>query len=252
MTSGGSGGSGQRVAVVTGGASGIGRATCARLLADGFALAVLDLDADAAKAVAGPDGLGLAADVSDAAQVEQAFATIVATFGRIDVLVNNAGISGGPTATICHETPAEEWDRVHAINTRGPFLCSRAALPVMIAQGSGHVITTASVASRIVFPGRCAYTASKGAALMFAKSLAVDYAHAGIRSNAVCPGFVQTPMTQWRLDVPELRDRVESVIPVGHVAQPDDIADAIALLASDRLSYMTGAALVVDGGWTAL
>jgi NAD(P)-dependent dehydrogenase (short-subunit alcohol dehydrogenase family) len=243
--------SGVRVSVVTGGASGIGRATCSRLLADGFTLAVLDLDGDAAKVAAGTDGLG-AADVSDATQVEQAFATIVATFGRIDVLVNNAGISGGPAATTCHETPVGEWDRVHAINSRGPFLCSRAALPVMIAQGSGHVITTASIAGQVVFPGRCAYTASKGAALMFAKSLAVDYAGAGIRSNAVCPGFVETPMTQWRLDQPELREKVEGAIPIGRVAQPDDIADAIALLASDRLSYMTGTALIVDGGWTAI
>lgn len=241
-----------RVAVVTGGGSGIGRATCERLLADGFTLAVLDLDGDAAKAAAGSGGLGLAVDVSDADQVERAFAEIVAALGRIDVLVNNAGVNGGPAATVCHETPVEDWDRVHAINSRGPFLCSRAALPVMLAQGSGHVITTASVAGQVVFPGRCAYTASKGAALMFAKSLAVDYAHAGIRSNAVCPGFVQTPMTQWRLDVPELRAEVEANIPVGRVAQPDDIADAIAVLASGRLGYLTGHALVVDGGWTAL
>lgn len=242
----------ERVAVVTGGGSGIGSAACARLADDGFALAVLDLDADAAKEAAGPGGVGIAADVSRAEQVERAFAVIGEVFGRIDVLVNNAGISGSPAATVCHETPVEEWDRVHGVNARGPFLCSRAALPLMLAQGSGHVITVASVAAQIVFPGRCAYTASKGAALMFAKSLAVDYAHRGIRSNAVCPGFVQTPMTQWRLDVPELRDKVVANIPMGRVAQPADIADAIAVLASDRLSYLTGHALVVDGGWTSL
>lgn len=241
-----------RVAVVTGGGSGIGLATCSRLAADGFALAVLDLDVDSAEAAAGADGTGYAADVSDAAAVESAFAEIVATFGRIDVLVNNAGITGGPPATICHETPVDVWDRVQAINSRGPFLCSRAALPVMLAQGSGHVITVASVAGLVAFPGRCAYTASKGAALMFAKSLAVDYAHAGIRSNAVCPGFVETPMTRWRLDIPELRAQVESNIPLGRVAQPADIADAVSVLASDRLSYMNGNALIVDGGWTAL
>jgi NAD(P)-dependent dehydrogenase (short-subunit alcohol dehydrogenase family) len=241
-----------RVAVVTGGGSGIGRAACARLAADGFTLAVLDIDLDSAKAAAGPDGLACATDVADAGDVERAFTEIVATFGRIDVLVNNAGISGGPEATICHETPVEEWDRVHAINSRGPFLCSRAALPVMLGQGSGHVITVASVAGQVAFPGRCAYTASKGAALMFAKSLAADYAHHGIRSNAVCPGFVRTPMTQWRLDIPELRAQVEAHIPVGRVAEPDDIADAIAVLASGRLHYMTGHALVVDGGWTVL
>lgn len=243
---------GQRVAVITGGGSGIGRATCTRLLDDGFALAVLDTAGDAAKAAAGPDGLGLQVDVSDAEQVDDAFRTIVETFGRIDVLINNAGFSGGPSATVCHETSVEEWDRVHAVNARGPFLCTRAALPTMLAQGHGHVIITASIASLIVFPERCAYTASKGAALMFAKAVAVDYAAAGIRSNAVCPGFVQTPMTQRRLDTPGQREKWEEVIPVGRIAQPDDIADVIATLASGRMEYMTGHALVVDGGWTAL
>jgi len=241
-----------RVAVVTGGGSGIGRAACERLSADGFTLAVLDVNLDAAKAAAGSDGVACRTDVADAGDVERSFAEVVATFGRIDVLVNNAGVSGGPEATICHETPVDEWDRVHAINTRGPFLCSRAALPVMLAQGSGHVITVASVAGQVAFPGRCAYTASKGAALMFAKSLAADYASAGIRSNAVCPGFVRTPMTQWRLDIPELREKVEAHIPIGRVAEADDIADAIAVLASGRLGYMTGHALVIDGGWTIL
>ena len=113
------------------------------------------------------------------------------------------------------------------------------------------MITVASTAGLVVFPGRCAYTASKGAALQLTRSLAVDYAGAGIRANAVCPGFVQTPMTQWRLDVPELRARVEANIPLGRVAQPDEIAEAIVLLASDRLAYMTGHAFVIDGGWTA-
>jgi NAD(P)-dependent dehydrogenase (short-subunit alcohol dehydrogenase family) len=240
------------VAVVTGGSSGIGLATCAKLLEDGMTLAVLDLDGDTAKRAAGSGGLGIAADVSEPDDVDRAFAAVLDTFGRIDVLVNNAGISGGPNATLVHTTPIEDFDRVNAVNNRGPFLCSRAALPTMISQGSGHIITVASVASMIVFPGRAAYNASKGAALMLAKSMAVDYAHLGIRSNAVCPGFVETPLTQWRLDIPELRKEVESRIPIDRVAQPEDIADAIAVLASGRMPYMTGHALVVDGGWTAL
>jgi NAD(P)-dependent dehydrogenase (short-subunit alcohol dehydrogenase family) len=236
-----------RVAVVTGGASGIGQATVARLAADGFRVAVLDLGE-----TTGDAKLALRVDVTDPYAVKSAFTQIVDTFGRIDVLVNNAGITGSAAATICHKTPVEEWDRVQAVNVRGPFLCTRAALPTMLAQGNGHVITVASVAGLIAFPGRAAYTTSKGAAVMFTKSLAVDYAEAGIRANAVCPGMVETPMTKWRLDQPELRAQVESKIPMGRVAQPDEIAEAIALLASDRLVYLTGHALVLDGGWSAL
>src|SRR5918997_1802686 len=185
----------QRVAVVTGGASGIGQATAVRLMDDGFRLAVVDLSPELDVA---PSVLAIKADVSDAIDVD------------------------------------------------------RAVLPVMMRQGSGQVITVASAAGLVAFPGRCAYTASKGAALQFAKSVAVDYAAAGIRSNAVCPGMVATPMTQWRLDIPELRAAVESKIPIGRVAAPEEIADAISVLASHRLSYLTGAALVIDGGWTAL
>ena len=239
----------QRVAVVTGGASGIGQATAVRLMDDGFRLAVVDLSPELDVA---PSELAIKADVSDAIDVERAVHEVLAEFGRIDVLVNNAGITGSADATTCHETPIDEWDRVFAVNVRGAFLCTRAVLPVMMRQGSGHVITVASAAGLVAFPGRCAYTASKGAALQFAKSVAVDYAAAGIRSNAVCPGMVATPMTQWRLDIPELRAAVESKIPIGRVAAPEEIADAISVLASHRLGYLTGAALVIDGGWTAL
>jgi NAD(P)-dependent dehydrogenase (short-subunit alcohol dehydrogenase family) len=237
-----------RVAVVTGAASGIGRAAAARLTSDGFRVAVLDIDDAASEDVQ----LAVKADVTDPADVDRAFAEVLDAFGRIDVLVNNAGITGSAKATVCHETPIDEWDRVLAVNVRGPFLCTRAALPAMLRQGAGHVITVASIAGLVAFPGRCAYTTSKGAAVQFTKSLAVDYACAGIRANAVCPGMVETPMTQWRLDVPELRAEVESRIPLGRVATADEIADAIALLASDRLVYLTGHALALDGGWTAL
>jgi NAD(P)-dependent dehydrogenase (short-subunit alcohol dehydrogenase family) len=236
-----------RVAVVTGGASGIGRATVTRLAADGFLVAVLDLDEPTGEAK-----LAVRADVTDPNDVEQAVGRVVETFGRIDVLVNNAGISGSAAATVCHQTPVEDWDRVQAVNVRGPFLCTRAVLPTMLAQGNGHVITVASIAGLVAFPGRCAYTASKGAAVMFTKSLAADYAAAGIRANAVCPGMVETPMTKWRLDQPELRAQVEAKIPLGRVAQPEEVAEAIALLASGQLVYLTGHTLVLDGGWTAL
>ena len=237
------------MAVVTGGGSGIGLATCVRLAKDGFTVAALDLQPFAAAGIA---SLTVVCDVTDEADVSAAMGTVTDRFGGIDVLVNNAGITGSRSAARCHETPVAEWDRVHAVNVRGPFLCSRAVLPLMIAKGSGHIITIASVAGLVAFPGRCAYTASKGAALMLTRSIAVDYAAAGIRANAVCPGMVYTPMTSWRLDQPELRAEAEGKIPVGRVATPDEIADAVALLASGRLGYMTGHPLVIDGGMSAL
>ena len=237
------------VAVVTGGGSGIGWATCQRLRSDGFTVGVFDLDGDRAAAAAG-DGVGLAVDVAAPEQVERAFGQVEETLGPVEVLVNNAGITGSAAATRLHETPLDDWDRVLAVNVRGLYLCSREALGFMVPRRSGHIITVASVAALDPFPGRAAYSVSKGAALLLAKSIARDYAADGIRSNAVCPGMTETPMTAWRLDQPELRRAIESVVPMGRVAQPEEIADAIAMLASDRLSYMTGHGLVVDGGWT--
>ena len=237
------------VAVVTGGGGGIGWATCRRLRKDGFELGVFDLDGDRAATAAG-EGVGIRADVSDPEQVKKAFAAVEDRLGPVDLLVNNAGITGSAQATRLHETPLSEWDRVVAVNVRGLYLCSRQALLSMIPRRSGHIITVASVAALVPFPGRAAYSISKGAALLLAKSIAVDYAADGIRSNAVCPGMTETPMTAWRLDQPELRAAIESRIPVGRVAQPEDIANAISALASDQMSYMTGHGLVVDGGWT--
>lgn len=240
-----------RIALVTGGASGIGVATAARLRAGGFGVAVVDLDPSGAKEAVGDFGLLVTADVADAPSVERAVSEVLDWHGRIDLLVNNAGITGSRAATILHTTPIEEFDRVIAVNVRGPFLITRAVLPTMIEQGGGHVIVVASTAALRAFPGRCAYTASKGAALQLAQSIAVDYAAHGIRANAICPGFTATPMTQWRLDVPELRAQVEARIPMGRVGEPGDVAEAIAALAADGLAFVTGTAFVVDGGMNA-
>ena len=236
-----------RVAIVTGAGSGIGRATSLRLQEDGMTVIALDVDVESAAEVS-PNALAL--DVSDAEQVSDVMAEVLSGWPRIDVLVNNAGITGSAQATTAHETPVEEFDSVMAVNVRGPFLCSRAVLPPMIEAGGGHIITIASAAGIVAFPGRCAYTTSKGAALQLARSLAVDYGRLGIRSNAVCPGMVETPMTRWRLDQPDLRDQMESMIPMGRVADPEEIADVVSVLASGRMAYANGAALVVDGGWT--
>lgn len=238
-------------AVVTGAASGIGAVTVQRLRAEGLRVAALDVagGTDPAQWDGGEDLL--ACDVTDPAGVEAAFGAVLAAYGGVDVLVNNAGITGSPAATVLHETPVEDWDRVHAVNVRGPFLCSRAVLPSMMARGSGHIVTIASVAGLVAFPGRAAYTASKGAAVMLTRSIAVDYARHGVRANAICPGMVYTPMTAWRLDQPELRDAIERQIPLGRVADPAEIADAVALLATGRLGYLNGHPLVLDGGMSA-
>lgn len=236
-----------RLAVVTGAAGGIGRATCQALLADGMTVIGLDLDVTT---LGDSTTASYAVDVTDAEQVDSAVAGILERWSRIDVLVNNAGITGSSAATTAHETPVEEFDRVIAVNVRGPFLCARAVLPLMLEAGSGHIITIASAAGIVAFPGRCAYTTSKGAALQLARSLAVDYGPLGIRSNAICPGMVETPMTQWRLDQPDLRARIEAQIPLGRVATPAEIADAVSVLASGRLAYANGLPLVIDGGWT--
>ncbi|CAB5016859.1 MAG: SDR family oxidoreductase [Actinobacteria bacterium] len=234
------------VAVVTGAAGGIGSATVRQLRADGMTVVALDLNGEAAAALS-PESYLL--DVTDADAVADVMAQVLERHGRVDVLVNNAGITGSDEATTAHETPVDEFDRVMAVNVRGPFLCSRALLPSMVAAGSGHIITIASAAGIVAFPGRFAYTTSKGAALQLARSIAIDYGHLGIRSNSICPGMVETPMTQWRLDQPELRARIEAQIPLGRVATADEIADVVSVLASGRLAYANGAPLVIDGGW---
>lgn len=242
----------RRVALVTGGLSGIGAAITSRLVEDGMLVAAFDLGDPPASLAAEsmPTLLTVQGDVTDHASVEEAVSLVHQRFGSIDVLVNNAGISGSADAGACHLTTVAEWERVLATNARGPFLCTRAVLPQMMKQGTGHIITIASIAGMVAFPGRCAYTTSKGAVIQFTRSVALDYAQYGIRANAICPGMVETPMTHWRLNQPQLRSAIESDIPMGRVAQPGEIADAASLLASDRLGYMTGQTLVVDGGWT--
>jgi NAD(P)-dependent dehydrogenase (short-subunit alcohol dehydrogenase family) len=192
------------------------------------------------------------ADVTEPSQIEAAVAAAGERFGRLDVLVNNAGISGDRRATTLHETPIDQWDRVMAVNVRGVFLGCRAALPVMLAQGGGMIVNIASVAGLVAFPGRAAYTTSKGAVIQLTKSIAADYASRGIRANALCPGMVDTPMTHWRLSDPDLLAAVLDRIPQREIGDPSDVADAVAFLAGPEARQFNGAAIVMDGGWTAI
>ena len=237
------------VAFVTGAASGIGRACVQRLLADGTAVAAVDLDDERLRDL---DVLALAADVTDAGAVERAVARAESELGPLDAIVNVAGITGSQAAAECDVTPVDEWRRVIDVNLTGPFLVCRAALPRMLARGGGAIVNIASVAGLVAFPGRCAYTASKGGVVAFTRSLAADYAGRGIRANAVCPGMVDTPMTRWRLEEPELLAALLAKIPAGRVGVAEEVADAVVLLAGDGLPYMNGAMLVLDGAWTAV
>ncbi len=248
-----------RSVLVTGAASGIGRAIASRFLAGGDRVAAVDLDAAALQATqrecwanAGERVTLMRADVSSAADATAAVSHALTRFGRLDVVVNNAGIVGGPQALKLHETSVEDFDRVWGVNGRGMFLMCRAALPAMLEQGSGVIVNIASVAGLVAFPGRAAYTISKGAAVMLTRSIAVDYAAAGIRCNAVCPGMIDTPMTHWRLEQPELRAQVVARIPQGDVGGVEDVASAVWFLASADARYMNGSALVVDGGYSSI
>jgi NAD(P)-dependent dehydrogenase (short-subunit alcohol dehydrogenase family) len=247
-----------RVALVTGAASGNGEAIAARFLRDGAAVVAVDAAADGlARAAAAwsehADRVAtVIADVTEPSQIEAAVAAAGERFGRLDVLVNNAGISGDRRATTLHETPIDQWDRVMAVNVRGVFLGCRAALPVMLAQGGGMIVNIASVAGLVAFPGRAAYTTSKGAVIQLTKSIAADYASRGIRANALCPGMVDTPMTHWRLSDPDLLAAVLDRIPQREIGDPSDVADAVAFLAGPEARQFNGAAIVMDGGWTAI
>lgn len=245
-----------RVVIVTGAASG-----------NGFAIATRFLEAGDIVVASDVNGAGLTqcqtehwaefentllccqADVSSEADVADMVAACRERFSRIDVLVNNAGITGNEEAGILHTTPVSEFDKVLGVNVKGIFLTCAAALPVMLEQGEGVIVNIASVAGLVAFPGRCAYSASKGAAVQITRSIAVDYAGQGIRCNALCPGMIETPMIKWRLDQPKLRDALLERIPQKEIGRASDVADAVMYLSSPEARYFNGAALEMDGGY---
>lgn len=248
-----------RVVIVTGAASGNGLRLTTTFLSRGDHVVAVDVDGHAlARALkrdwaAHPDTvLAITADVSEYSAVVHTVDQANSRFGSIDVLINNAGITGGPKATTLHETTPEDFDRVWGVNVRAPFLACRAVLPAMLERRTGTIINVASVAGTVAFPGRAAYSVSKGAVMQLSRSIAVDYASLGVRCNTLCPGMIETPMTRWRLEQPELRSRIVDRIPQGTIGTTRDVAEAAWFLASAEARYINGAALVVDGGYTAV
>lgn len=248
------------VCVITGAGSGIGRTVARRFAAEGARVACVDIDADAGAASAeeiatdGGSARAYACDVSANDDVADLVARIEADFGEpISILHANAGIEG-PIIPFWEVSP-EDWDRVFAVNVRGPFLCAKHAVPSMRRKGRGSIVITGSNSSFIAFPGWAAYTASKGAVLMLAKSLAIDLAPENIRVNAVCPGPTDTAMFRrgHPSENPEESDREGGQPPSvdGRLGTPDEIANVVLFAASAESSAMTASALVADYGNTA-
>jgi NAD(P)-dependent dehydrogenase (short-subunit alcohol dehydrogenase family) len=199
-----------------------------------------------------PNLLPAVADVTDDAQLEKALADAAARFGPPEVLVNNAGTTGGPQATTLHETPAEVVDRVVDVNLRAVIRLSAAVLPAMLERRRGVIVNIASVAGLVAFPARAAYSITKAAVIQVTRAIAVDYGHRGIRSIALCPGMIDTPMTHWRLGQPALREEVLARIPQRTIGTVSDVVCAAAFFASDEARYCNGAAIPIDGGYLAI
>lgn len=240
-----------RVAIVTGGASGIGAATVRRLHAAGASVVVADLAASAGAELAaalGDRGLFVATDVADPDAVQALVDATMARFGRLDILVNNAGIGCfGATPDLA----VAEWQRVIAIDLNAVFYGCRAAIPAMRQSGGGAIVNTASASGMAADFQFTAYNAAKAGVINYTRAVAIDHAHENIRCNAVCPGPVDTPIIAGVTGVPELHEIWNQCVPMGRFARPEEIAEVIAFLASDAASYVTGAAVPVDGGLTA-
>ena len=241
-----------KVALVTGAARGIGLAVAKRFLAEGWHVALLDIERDlledAVTALAQPDAtLALHADISSSPDIAHAFAQIQQRFGRLDALVNNAGIAVFKPLL---ETTRDEWERVLAVNLTGPFLCTQAAAPLMREHGGGAIVNITSISSLRASTLRVAYGTSKAGLAHLTKQFAVELAGLGIRVNAVAPGPVETAMAK-AVHTPEIRADYHDAIPLNRYGLETELADAVYFLCSDRASYITGQVLAVDGGFDA-
>lgn len=247
-----------QVCLVTGAGSGIGRASALRLAEEGAKVCCADInDAAAAETVAlidsiGGEGFAIHLNVADPQSVTAAVNGIVHRLGRVDVLVNNAGVN---LPGVFHETSDDIIDRILDVNVKGQIYCARAVIPSMLDSGGGSIINVSSVNGLVSEPFLALYSTSKGASVMLTKGIALDYAAKNIRCNCICPGFVDTPINYAHFEmlggVKHVYDTVGSFQPIGRPGEPREIANVVLFLASDEASFMTGSVVPVDGGMTA-
>ena len=244
-----------KIALVTGAGSGIGRATSLVMAREGARVVVSDINAEGAEATLsaikdrGGQGTFIHADVSKNEDVQALVAGVVEAYGRLDCAFNNAGIEGFMEGRL-HEYPEDIWDRLIDVNLKGVWLCLKYEIPRMLEQGGSAIVNTASAAGLVGSRRLAAYVASKHAVVGLTKAAALEYARDGIRVNAVCPGIIDTPMVQ-RLIAGRQTDDEEPQRPVGRLGAPEEIAESVTWLCSDAASLVTGAAMAVDGGFTA-
>ncbi|MFD6968726.1 SDR family NAD(P)-dependent oxidoreductase [Streptomyces sp. NPDC059949] len=244
------------VVVVTGAASGIGKQTAIEFARQAAKVVVADIDETSGTAVVadltrdGHDAIFIRTDLTSEADCRHLITTAAETYGTVDVLVNNAGIE---ISTPLHEMSEQEWDRLVDTNLKSMFLCSKHALRTMVEANSGVIVNVCSVSGLVAWPGIAAYNATKGGVMMLTKSLAVDYAQYNIRANCVCPSIIDTPMTDTAIgNDASVKEEKAKLNPIGRLGTPEDVANAILFLASEKSSFITGAALTVDGGYTAI
>ncbi|NII10560.1 glucose 1-dehydrogenase [Oleiagrimonas sp. C23AA] len=248
-----------KVAIVTGGAVGIGAACVQRMADEGAKVAILDRTDEVGQSLAeqlnerGHTTRYFHADVTSEAEVGKVFGQVVKAFGRLDVLVNNAGIAGPDKPT--HELTESDWDSVQAVNVKGVFFCTKHAIAPMRKAGGGSIINLSSIYGLVGAADLPPYHASKGAVRLMSKTDALLYARDGIRVNSVHPGFIWTPLVKSHLsshggNLDEQRRQVAELHPLGHMGEPDDIAWGVVYLASNEAKFVTGSELVIDGGYT--